>query len=190
MELGKFLTFNSNNDIAAPISWMFIIMVGIVGMILVWSRDGKYRRHRAGLPLGSLGWPFIGETMEFISCGYSSRPESFMDKRRQLYVIHAPLIPLMSCLLSNMCIMRSVYWRLYWSACRAPIFLLKSEIHSISSVVPLFIVTVKSHYAFPLLFTFSVIVLFCRSILSLEVFRMDKSVLVKMDQTSWDFYRE
>lgn len=88
MELWKFLNFNTlnfNHDLSAAISWMPIIMVGIVSMILVWSRGGKYWRHRAGLPLGSLGWPFIGETLEFISCGHSSRPESFMDKRRQLY---------------------------------------------------------------------------------------------------------
>lgn len=37
------------------------------------------------LPLGSLGWPFIGETIEFISCAYSDHPETFMDKRRRLY---------------------------------------------------------------------------------------------------------
>ncbi|XP_026449272.1 3-epi-6-deoxocathasterone 23-monooxygenase-like isoform X2 [Papaver somniferum] len=37
------------------------------------------------LPLGTLGWPFIGETIEFISCAYSGSPERFMDKRRCLY---------------------------------------------------------------------------------------------------------
>ncbi|PSS07356.1 3-epi-6-deoxocathasterone 23-monooxygenase [Actinidia chinensis var. chinensis] len=37
------------------------------------------------LPSGSLGWPLLGETLEFISCAYSDRPESFMDKRRHLY---------------------------------------------------------------------------------------------------------
>ncbi|XP_058227324.1 3-epi-6-deoxocathasterone 23-monooxygenase CYP90D1-like isoform X2 [Rhododendron vialii] len=37
------------------------------------------------VPLGNLGWPFLGETIEFISCAYSDRPESFMDKRRRLY---------------------------------------------------------------------------------------------------------
>ena len=36
------------------------------------------------LPLGTLGWPFIGETVEFVSCAYSDRPESFMDKRRRM----------------------------------------------------------------------------------------------------------
>eukprot|EP00258_Populus_trichocarpa_P037240 XP_024453259.1 3-epi-6-deoxocathasterone 23-monooxygenase-like [Populus trichocarpa] len=37
------------------------------------------------LPLGALGWPFIGETIDFVSCAYSDRPESFMDKRRRMY---------------------------------------------------------------------------------------------------------
>ncbi|RDX76633.1 3-epi-6-deoxocathasterone 23-monooxygenase, partial [Mucuna pruriens] len=37
------------------------------------------------LPLGTLGWPFIGETIEFVSCAYSDRPETFMDKRCRLY---------------------------------------------------------------------------------------------------------
>ncbi|KMT05545.1 hypothetical protein BVRB_7g176680 [Beta vulgaris subsp. vulgaris] len=37
------------------------------------------------LPLGTLGWPLLGETMEFISCAYSDYPERFMDKRRRLY---------------------------------------------------------------------------------------------------------
>ncbi|KAF3655197.1 3-epi-6-deoxocathasterone 23-monooxygenase [Capsicum annuum] len=40
---------------------------------------------KISLPLGNLGWPFIGETLEFISCGYSHSPESFMDKRRNMY---------------------------------------------------------------------------------------------------------
>ncbi|CAI9114304.1 OLC1v1014996C1 [Oldenlandia corymbosa var. corymbosa] len=37
------------------------------------------------LPLGTFGWPFLGETLDFISCAYSDRPESFMDKRRIMY---------------------------------------------------------------------------------------------------------
>ncbi|GLJ52508.1 hypothetical protein SUGI_1117480 [Cryptomeria japonica] len=67
-------------------SWKLLILVGIVSVVfVVWKKDGKYRAKRTGLPLGTLGWPFIGETLEFISCGYSTRPESFMDKRRRLY---------------------------------------------------------------------------------------------------------
>ncbi|XP_031248375.1 3-epi-6-deoxocathasterone 23-monooxygenase CYP90D1 [Pistacia vera] len=42
-------------------------------------------RNLPQLPLGSLGWPFLGETLEFISCAYSERPESFVDKRRCMY---------------------------------------------------------------------------------------------------------
>ncbi|CAI8608020.1 unnamed protein product [Vicia faba] len=37
------------------------------------------------LPLGSIGWPFIGETIEFVSCAYTDRPKSFMNKRRAMY---------------------------------------------------------------------------------------------------------
>ncbi|XP_010487143.1 PREDICTED: 3-epi-6-deoxocathasterone 23-monooxygenase [Camelina sativa] len=36
-------------------------------------------------PQGSLGWPVLGETIEFVSSAYSNHPESFMDKRRLLY---------------------------------------------------------------------------------------------------------
>ncbi|KAI7741515.1 hypothetical protein M8C21_022593 [Ambrosia artemisiifolia] len=34
---------------------------------------------------GTMGWPFIGETLDFISCGYTDHPQSFIDKRRLLY---------------------------------------------------------------------------------------------------------
>ncbi|KAM7254472.1 hypothetical protein ACFE04_003852 [Oxalis oulophora] len=39
----------------------------------------------SSIPLGNLGLPFLGETLEFISCAYSDKPESFMDKRRLRY---------------------------------------------------------------------------------------------------------
>jgi len=38
----------------------------------------------ARLPPGSFGWPLVGETLDFVSCAYSSRPEAFVDKRRLL----------------------------------------------------------------------------------------------------------
>ncbi|KAG7631136.1 Cytochrome P450 superfamily [Arabidopsis suecica] len=41
--------------------------------------------HGPKFPHGSLGWPVIGETIEFVSSAYSDRPESFMDKRRLMY---------------------------------------------------------------------------------------------------------
>ncbi|PSR96162.1 3-epi-6-deoxocathasterone 23-monooxygenase [Actinidia chinensis var. chinensis] len=40
---------------------------------------------KSSLPLGTLAWPLVGETIDFISCAYSDRPESFMEKRRRLY---------------------------------------------------------------------------------------------------------
>ena len=39
---------------------------------------------KSSLPLGTLAWPLVGETIDFISCAYSDRPESFMDNRRSL----------------------------------------------------------------------------------------------------------
>ncbi|KEH18338.1 putative 3-epi-6-deoxocathasterone 23-monooxygenase [Medicago truncatula] len=42
-------------------------------------------KQRNQLPLGTLGWPFIGETIDFVSCAYTDRPESFMNKRCAMY---------------------------------------------------------------------------------------------------------
>ncbi|GMH06506.1 hypothetical protein Nepgr_008346 [Nepenthes gracilis] len=54
------------------------------------SRYREYKRRerereRWGVPRGSLGWPFIGETLDFIAAAYTSRPVSFMEKRKSLY---------------------------------------------------------------------------------------------------------
>ncbi|OWM72560.1 3-epi-6-deoxocathasterone 23-monooxygenase CYP90D1 [Punica granatum] len=48
-------------------------------------RISRFRARPPLLPMGSLGWPLIGETIEFISCAYSNHPESFMNKRRRVY---------------------------------------------------------------------------------------------------------
>ncbi|XP_028098599.1 3-epi-6-deoxocathasterone 23-monooxygenase CYP90D1-like [Camellia sinensis] len=45
----------------------------------------SYRRSPIPLPLGTLGWPFLGESISFISCAYSDHPETFMDRRRHMY---------------------------------------------------------------------------------------------------------
>ncbi|KAG2696312.1 hypothetical protein I3843_07G052800 [Carya illinoinensis] len=61
--------------------WVFIgILVG-----WYWIKEKKKIETKHGLPKGNLGWPFIGETLEFIASGYTSRPVSFMEKRRSLY---------------------------------------------------------------------------------------------------------
>ncbi|KAF5453016.1 hypothetical protein F2P56_027963 [Juglans regia] len=54
-------------------------------MILYRKRFRLRSLQRSTLPLGTLGWPFIGETIEFVSCAYSDRPETFMDKRCRIY---------------------------------------------------------------------------------------------------------
>lgn len=67
-------------------------MWGVFGTLILLSTIILYRNrfrlrsvNRNPLPLGTLGWPVIGETIEFVSCAYSDRPESFMDKRRHIY---------------------------------------------------------------------------------------------------------
>ncbi|XP_073002198.1 3-epi-6-deoxocathasterone 23-monooxygenase CYP90C1 [Typha latifolia] len=37
------------------------------------------------LPKGSMGWPLIGETLDFIACGCNSNHLSFMQRRRNMY---------------------------------------------------------------------------------------------------------
>lgn len=68
------------------------VLVGILVGSLYWfnkekkNQNKKDREIQKGqVPKGQLGWPFIGETLDFIACGYTSRPVSFMEKRRSLY---------------------------------------------------------------------------------------------------------
>lgn len=62
----------------------------VVGMCVLAVSVGVWwwnrRMGRRGIPKGNLGWPWIGETLDFISSGYSSNPVSFMQKRQSLYV--------------------------------------------------------------------------------------------------------
>lgn len=73
---------------------MMMIRMGwiLMGVIIIisgwfWYRKKKQtmEKNSGGVPKGNLGWPFIGETLDFIACGYTSRPVSFMDKRKSLY---------------------------------------------------------------------------------------------------------
>ncbi|KAL5718909.1 22alpha-hydroxysteroid 23-monooxygenase [Ranunculus cassubicifolius] len=58
----------------------------LLSVILLKKISSKIRsKNRAPLPLGTLGWPIVGETIEFISSAYSNQPESFMNKRRLKY---------------------------------------------------------------------------------------------------------
>ncbi|KAK4427329.1 3-epi-6-deoxocathasterone 23-monooxygenase CYP90D1 [Sesamum alatum] len=70
----------------AAIVWLSAMF--LCKKIRISGRNHSNRRSSSSsrLPLGSLGiWPFVGETLQFISCAYSDRPESFMDKRRRMY---------------------------------------------------------------------------------------------------------
>ncbi|KAK9129770.1 hypothetical protein Sjap_010257 [Stephania japonica] len=91
------------------INYATIVWVFLVGVISGWwwwwkkqrkvviilksssSRDEKVKMMKVmikgggEIPRGNQGWPFIGETLDFIACGYSSRPLSFMEKRKSLY---------------------------------------------------------------------------------------------------------
>ncbi|ONK80921.1 uncharacterized protein A4U43_C01F23270 [Asparagus officinalis] len=49
------------------------------------SKIKRWWRTRSKLPRGSSGWPFIGETLDFIACAFSPCPESFMSKRRLMH---------------------------------------------------------------------------------------------------------
>ncbi|KAL5752579.1 hypothetical protein ACOSQ2_023086 [Xanthoceras sorbifolium] len=71
-------------------SWMIGCCWVLVGIVTGWIWYTKVKKMEedkksSGVPKGNLGWPFIGETLEFIATGYTSRPVSFMDKRKSLY---------------------------------------------------------------------------------------------------------
>ncbi|XP_048493762.1 3-epi-6-deoxocathasterone 23-monooxygenase CYP90C1 isoform X2 [Beta vulgaris subsp. vulgaris] len=45
----------------------------------------KKKKSSSRVPKGSSGWPFIGETLEFIASSYTSKPVTFMHKRKAMY---------------------------------------------------------------------------------------------------------
>ncbi|KAL6963543.1 cytochrome P450 [Sarracenia purpurea var. burkii] len=79
----------------APGCWI------LMGTILLWGwgwgwrfyykvmekeeKDKDRQETRSALPRGSSGWPFVGETLDFIASAYTTRPVSFMEKRKCLY---------------------------------------------------------------------------------------------------------
>ena len=70
------------------IGLLFSVLMGIFVGWFCYNNKKKMKREvvekKRGVPKGNLGWPFIGETLDFIACGYTSRPVSFMDKRKSL----------------------------------------------------------------------------------------------------------
>ncbi|KAK8988721.1 hypothetical protein V6N11_030099 [Hibiscus sabdariffa] len=76
-------------EMNSSLVWIIVFMTALVFCIIFLHGKGKSKSLGSNtlcqLPLGTLGWPFLGETIDFISCAYSDRPETFMDRRRRLY---------------------------------------------------------------------------------------------------------
>ncbi|GMI68174.1 ROTUNDIFOLIA 3 [Hibiscus trionum] len=67
---------------------LLLLLLIVMSILLTWLWYNKMKLENKsgfGVPKGSLGWPLIGETLDFIASGYTSRPVSFMDKRKLLY---------------------------------------------------------------------------------------------------------
>ncbi|XP_047147435.1 3-epi-6-deoxocathasterone 23-monooxygenase CYP90C1-like [Vigna umbellata] len=71
----------------------------LMGIVLTWCcywflcvkkengdrvKQKKKKKKKGKVPRGNKGWPLLGETLEFIACGYTSNPVSFMEKRKSL----------------------------------------------------------------------------------------------------------
>lgn len=93
--------FRSPGNLSWPSDFMdywvagfLILTAGILLRPWLWFRlrnskgdeeeEEEKEKKKGMIPKGSLGWPVIGETLNFIACGYSSRPVTFMDKRKSL----------------------------------------------------------------------------------------------------------
>ncbi|XP_057417005.1 3-epi-6-deoxocathasterone 23-monooxygenase CYP90C1-like isoform X2 [Lotus japonicus] len=62
----------------------------LMGILLCWwflgvKKDQSRVKKNGKVPKGNMGWPLLGETLDFIACGYTSNPVSFMTKRKSLY---------------------------------------------------------------------------------------------------------
>ncbi|KAI5684142.1 hypothetical protein M9H77_05370 [Catharanthus roseus] len=75
--------------LGSGICWIYIgtLIIFSVYFLFKLRRKNKEEKDRGNgiLPKGSSGWPLIGETLDFISSGYSSKPVSFFQKRTALY---------------------------------------------------------------------------------------------------------
>ena len=59
-----------------------ILFLSTLALIIFYQR--KMSRNHQQLPLGSMGWPFIGETAYYISSAYIVGPDAFINKRRSM----------------------------------------------------------------------------------------------------------
>jgi steroid 3-oxidase len=72
--------------LAAVALWMLLSRSSrfLTAIIMARPRGRGGASKEARLPPGTFGWPLVGETLDFVSCAYSSRPEAFVDKHRLL----------------------------------------------------------------------------------------------------------
>ncbi|KAJ9703592.1 hypothetical protein PVL29_005074 [Vitis rotundifolia] len=67
------------------IHWCWVVVGVVMGWCWYKSIKNKAKEEGSGVPRGNPGWPVIGETIDFIASGWSSRPVSFMEKRKSRY---------------------------------------------------------------------------------------------------------
>lgn len=60
----------------------------LMGIFIFWwflcKKKENRMKKKGKVPKGNTGWPLLGETLDFIACGYTSNPVSFMEKRKSL----------------------------------------------------------------------------------------------------------
>lgn len=66
---------------------LFLLVVFLSLHFLFYANKNHHHHHKDHpvLPPGSTGWPFIGETLEFLSTGMKGHPEKFITDRTSKY---------------------------------------------------------------------------------------------------------
>ncbi|XP_061345663.1 3-epi-6-deoxocathasterone 23-monooxygenase CYP90C1 [Gastrolobium bilobum] len=66
---------------------LWVVMCIIILLTSWWFLCGKKKNKvtKGKIPKGKSGWPLLGETLDFIASGYTSRPVTFLEKRKSLY---------------------------------------------------------------------------------------------------------
>ncbi|KAM1134052.1 hypothetical protein ACFX19_043934 [Malus domestica] len=68
----------------AILTYVFILLCTLLSFVFFMKRDrrgGEAPQKRAQLPPGSLGWPYIGETLQL----YSQNPNTFFSSKQKRY---------------------------------------------------------------------------------------------------------
>ncbi|XP_077222837.1 cytochrome P450 superfamily protein [Tasmannia lanceolata] len=65
-------------------AFLFLLFL-LSSLYLIYLRVSRYHQKKLGLPPGSLGLPFLGETLQLISAYKTEHPEPFIDARVRKY---------------------------------------------------------------------------------------------------------